>query len=163
MMPRGKIQQWLIFGSFMVIAAVLAVQVFTLWLQVRPYQPLGEYREQTVHSRVSGLNVPAVQQGGTLHVTGIKCVNASEPVTVTVRAYWISRDSRMPKVVVPASNTGSIVTHSPGCVTRDYRNHLPADVTPGIWRYEATDTTLTGTKVQVRHYWSQDFTVVPAP
>ena len=140
-----------------------AVWLFVLWNSLRPYEPLGDYPVQVVHSRLPGIAGPAAVAGGIVEIEGTKCVDVDRPIPVQGRSVWISRDHRAPRLIMQGPGTGATTIRQPGCTTVRFQNRLPADMQPGLWRLEGTDTAKQGRQRQVKGYWSQDFTVVAAP
>jgi len=146
----------LVWGSSVV--ALLASVLLNVFGRPDPYEPLGEYPEQTVTSRVPGIEGPAAYRGETVVIVGTKCVAAPEPVAVAAVSFWRLMGPVGPAVQVPYRS--SITVRSPGCVTTEFRNALGPEVTPGLWRLEGWDTVESGDGRRQTVAWnSQTFRV----
>lgn len=106
-------------------------------LEATPFNPLGQYPQQTVVSRVDG--VPGVKIGTPLVVRALKCNSVSAPVVVDGSAQWqlIAPPGTGPAVAfggqalrLPGCTEWTDAERSPGTSTvfPSYRNEVPAEI-----------------------------------
>lgn len=149
------------FGGLACIALSMAAILFLLvWRETTAFEPLGDYPEQEVISRLEGYDDPSVFRSDIVVIRGTKCVNSKDPVAVAATSLWRLMEPVGPSVIVPYRNSITVRNH--GCVTTEFRNRLPAEVTPGLWRMEGWDTVDSGDgRKQVVAWYTQAFHVVP--
>lgn len=99
--------------------AVLGVAVLVSVRGPHAWDPLGEYPDQLVLSRVDGVRGPAARLSDGVLVVGTKCVNAN--VQVRGSAFWQS--TTPPGVLVQAGS--GVATRRKGCVTENFLNPIP--------------------------------------
>lgn len=136
------------------------------------YDPLGDYPEQIVNSRVPGVEGPAVSAGDALSVTGKKCSNATTTVTVSGYHSWVSVEP--PGIIVEAGRASG-VPRDPGCSTSTFTNPMPkgvreriaelakAGTATSVWKLAGEECPIppAGEGVAVCRGWSsEDFTIV---
>ena len=126
---------------------------------VEPYTPLGSYpTPQTIASRVTGVDGPAVYAGDDLLVRATKCVDGEAPVAVSGRTYLVSESPRTMTLL----QAGDAV-RMPGCQTLLYLNYLPDTLAPGRYRLEGYDEATNGERHQRKPWYTEWFTVLARP
>lgn len=135
---RGKGQRFTVILTVAMIVAALAIgaTAVTLYQQATRWDPLGQYETQTVIDRLPGMSAPAVRlSGGFVNVTGQKCNNSDEPITVTGTKSWVLIEP--PGSIIPDNapastdkngNRISAPERLPGCTLKDYKNPIPGGV-----------------------------------
>lgn len=106
--------------AYPVIAVLVALLAWLAWLVVTDddlWNPLGEYPIQIVAELEQEL-------GGDVEVTGIKCNNTDEPVTVRGSLSWRSVDPAGTTVLVGEG----VADRQPGCVATTFVNPQPDEV-----------------------------------
>lgn len=165
--PREK--HWLLATSLIatsVALIIISIAVIVALHQPAPWNPLGDYPDQTVLSRVPGHKGPAIKVGGVLSVKGTKC--AKEAVTVRGASFYQSVD--VPGTFVP--NGAGIALRVQGCTTKTFSNPLPEAVLATADNpFGAHMWIITGTETPVRddgkgegiaRIWkSEPFEVIP--
>ena len=143
---------------------LISVAVIVALRRPTPWAPLELYADQTVSSRVDGVDGPAVRVDEPLVVTGTKCVKAD--VTVRGSSFWQSVD--IPGTFIPGGS--GVADLKAGCTTKTFINPLPAGVIasaatgPRRWILSGTETPVrpNGKSEGVPRTWrSEEFEVVP--
>ena len=146
--PRHRQGHWLLATSLITTSIALIIISAAVILAVSrpaPWNPLGDYPEQKVNSRVPGHEGPAIRVGEKLSVTGTKCARID--VTVRGGSFWQSVD--VPGTFISA---GSGIGQRPAkCVTRTFSNPLPLAVEATAGQINGPHQwILTGTETPVR-------------
>lgn len=124
----------------------LAVAVAVSLRSPHAWDPLGEYPDQTVVSRVDGIDGPAARLTDGVTVVGTKCANTA--IRVRGSVFW---QSTTPPGILVAAGSG-VATRQKGCVTETFLNPIPGAVRAAVNR--PTDPVrrwvITGTETPVR-------------
>ena len=153
-------------GMIAVGLIVFAVAVIVAVRAPSPWNPLGDYPEQKVLSRVPGIEGPAVLASDAVTVEGTKCARVA--VRVRGGSFWQSVD--VPGTFVSAGS--GVADKSAGCVTRTFVNPIPPAVAqaskgkngPHRWIIAGTETPIRpdGKREGVPRAWAtQEFVVIP--
>ena len=160
----------LLTASLAMIAVGLTVLAVAVIIAIRaptPWNPLGDYPEQKVLSRVPGVKGPAVKvSDDAVIVQGTKCARVD--VRVRGSSFWQSVD--IPGTFVSAG--AGVADRSAGCVKQTFANPLPPAVEqaakvkdgPHRWVIAGTETPIrpNGKTEGVPRAWStEEFQVVP--
>lgn len=139
----------------------LAASLYGIFRVATVFEPLGDYPIQRVTNRLPGHDGPALYVGELLLVTAVKCSTAKEPVGSSGALYIARRGVGTLREFYLISTGAGI--REPGCTTFNYRNTMPAEIVPGLWRLEGQEVAREGSQVQVKTYVSEDFLVVERP
>ena len=148
--------------------SVVSLQVGLLVSQHEPWNPLGNYPEQIVTSRVSGINGPAVHTTRKLFVTGTKCNNTDKEVAIRGSTFWqaVNPDGTNTGIIIPGFIGVGI--RPPGCITRHFNNLIPLDVVIAVnagiklWILSGSDVPVRPSGTGVPHLWrTQPFMIIP--
>lgn len=127
--------------SFLILGVAVVVSVRS----PHAWNPLGDYPDQTVSSRVTGVKGPAVRLEDDVVVVGTKCASAS--VRVRGSAFW---QSTTPPGILVAAGSG-VAARPKGCATQTFFNPIPDGVRNAVLRDEPVlHWVITGTETPVR-------------
>lgn len=133
------------------IAVAIAQQVY---LASRPAPAeVFYFPQQRVTNTLPGVQGPAVRvDGGGVTVRGTKCNHLPTPVSVSGSSAWVSLD---PGGTIVTTSRDVPMQRAPGCVSRDYVNPIPVQVTEATRRLAAASRRpcvtwqLTGTETPI--------------
>lgn len=128
--------------SFSILGAAIVVSV----RGPHDWNPLGEYPDQAVVSRVDGFDGPAAHIDGVVVVVGTKCVRS----TVRVRGSSFWQSTTPPGILVSAG--AGVTTRPKGCTTQTFANPIPSAVRAAAARPDdpVLRWVITGTETPVR-------------
>lgn len=135
------------------VAFLLVVSTFDRLTADEPWRPL----YGAGYDKLQPTQEVIIAAGDVLHVTATKC--SHQEVDVYGYSTWL----RVAPSVLRIPNGLPLTRVRPeGCETTVYENQVPADLAPGVWQLEGTETAIDGAR-EYRVVWStQRFTVVPA-
>lgn len=148
-------------------ATALATVLIVNASRPEPFDPF-QLPDQTVLSRMPGVNVPAAKYTELLKVRGTKCNLEARPVSLTSVRVWAT-EAPPGTIVFDARGVGAL---PPGCTTETFQNPIPAAVlvadrrlrSSGIkhplWRITA-ELTPQGKHVIARSWRTEPFELVP--
>lgn len=162
----------LLAGSITLLAiaiTILGASVIIAIRQPHPWNPLGDYPDQTVTSRVVGVVGPAVRVDGVVSSIGTKCADIK--VRVRGSLFW---QSTVPVGTFVAYGSG-VSVRGKGCVTNRFTNEIPPEVRAAAsrpdnpivrWVITGTETPVrdsdTATREGIPRAWTtEEFEVVP--
>lgn len=143
--------------NFIVVSVAILVLLLDVIPAIIPFEPLMDIVPQKVTSELHIGGYPAFHYSDKVAVEAVKCNNSDTTVVVRGQSSWVRQGET--REVVNTKNAS--VNRDPGCFTFHFNHVIQSNITPGLWRVEGYDQTISGTRDQIEGWYTDTFLVLP--